>query len=63
MLDPAVALGVERRGEVDEVNGFSRDLVAQNPEVVAEEQLIYAGKFSSLRTAAAGRVERNPPYP
>ena len=36
-----VALGVERRVEVDEVHGFVRDGVAQDVEIVAEEELVH----------------------
>ena len=40
-----VALGIERRVEVDEVNGFSREVVAQDVEVVAEIELIHPRKI------------------
>jgi hypothetical protein len=35
------ALGIERRVGVDEANGFGRQLIAQDVQVVAEEKLIH----------------------
>ena len=36
-----VALGIERRVEVDEVNGFGREALAQDVKIVAKEKLIH----------------------
>ena len=36
-----VALGIERRVEVDEVNGFIREVLAKDVEVVAVEKLVH----------------------
>jgi hypothetical protein len=54
-----VALGIERRGEVDEVNGFSRDVVAQHHEVVAEIELIHVRMFYSVVRASAMKICRH----
>jgi hypothetical protein len=45
--------GVERRIELDEVNGFDREVVAQDVKVVTKEKSIHSRKFYSVRTAAA----------
>ena len=39
-----VGRGIERRVEVDEVNGFGREVVAQDVEIVAEEKLVHAAR-------------------
>jgi hypothetical protein len=45
-----VALGVERRVEVDEVNAFGREVLAQDLKIVDEIELIHvAGKFCPRR--------------
>lgn len=48
-----VALGVERRIEVDEVNGFGRKVLAHHLKVVAEVELVHAKEFYSVRATAA----------
>ena len=39
-----VALGIERRVEVDEVNGFAREVVAEDMEVVAVVKLVHPAR-------------------
>ena len=55
-----VALGIERRVEVDEVNGFVREVVAQDVEVVAEVKLVHprgsVGKEPRAVNAGRSRV-------
>jgi len=48
-----VALGVERRGEVDGVNGFRCEVVADHIQIIPEEKLIHAGMFYPVAAAAA----------
>ena len=40
-LGGGVALGIERRVEVNEVNGFAGDMLAQHVEVVAVVELVH----------------------
>ena len=42
-----VALGIERRVEVDEVNGFVLDVFLEDVEIVAEEELIHAKSLAT----------------
>ena len=48
-----VALGIERRVEVDEVNGFVLDVLAEHHQVVAEEELIHVAQ--SRKAAVTGQ--------
>ncbi len=48
-----VALGIERRVKVDQVNGFGCDALAQDIQVITEVELVHAREFYLLKTAAA----------
>src|ERR1039457_6422514 len=58
-----VALGVERRVEVDEVNGFVLEVLAEHLQVVAEEKLVHPASLKQpgggVNSAAQGRARRS----
>ena len=60
-----VALGVERRIKVDQVNGFVREVVAQDVKVVAEEKLIHVREIREARRRrqSAALWSKNAPSP
>ena len=51
-----VALGIERRGEVNEVNGFGREVVAEDVEIVAVVKRVHA--FAAVCGKARGLATR-----
>ena len=44
-----VALGIERRIQVDEINGFVRNVLAQNLEIVAVIKLVHPPRIKQVR--------------
>ena len=60
LFSKTISSEVERRGKVDEVNGFGLQVIAQDVEVVAEEKLIHP-RFGLAVGAVDGKENGPPP--